>query len=577
MSMFKRFINLYIFILLSAIALLVFYKTLFFGFFSDDYHFLYITATQDSVWKYLFTNNIGETFGGSYGPLLNIFFTIQYKLFGSHAFWYHVVTLISYIVTAFVIYLFSTRISENKLVGFFSAILFLFLHNHVEAISWVAVQTHVFATLFFMLGLYVYYVYVVENKKWYYALSFIMMTISIFIKESAIMFLPILFLVELFFCKSPRRNSPPAPLLQKRGEKDVAPPSLSQERGWGGELRVRVLRMIPFALMVITFLLLRFSVVGYVVGYYANQDAGFDLISKIKMFVELSTNMIFSWPLRTLMSEWFFDHKIILGLCGLLILYITHFATKKYRKELWFLLLSYGLVSIPFVFLMYNPFNDSGERYTYLVSIFFVMYISLLLYGIFEKVTYGYICFISLICVLVAFSYIQLAPKLDNWQTAEELRDTIFKQFSLHEFKDNAFIVFVGLPDNVQGAEVMRNAIREALYFETNLGYIEGERLPFYIEPKKEDVFKPVLIIEKKSENIFRLVPKEKNGRVFTGFRTFEFPLVNTQMDQFQIYGNSGTGVTMTFSVEELEAYKEQGKEVVLAYFDGKEMYFLSL
>ncbi|MBI2436829.1 MAG: glycosyltransferase family 39 protein [Candidatus Magasanikbacteria bacterium] len=586
MIFFKKHINIFIFSILAGIAFFVFYKTLFFGFFSDDYHFLYITATQDSVWKYLFTNNVGEAVGGSYGPMLNIFFTIQYKLFGSHAFWYHAVTLISYVVTAFVIYLFSTRISKNKLVGFFSAVLFIFLHNHVEAISWIAVQTHIFATLFFMLGLYLYYVYVLEHRKWFYALAFIIMTISIFTKESAIMFLPILFLIEIFFCKSSRRNSPPAPLcstersqrsLQKRGEKEVVPPSLSQERGLGGELHVRVLRMIPFALMIIIFLVARFSVVGYVAGYYANQDAGLDLLTKAKMFVELSVNMIFSWPLRTLMSEWFFDHKIILGLCGLLILFVTHFASKKYRKQLWFLLLSYGLASLPFIFLMYNPFNDSGERYAYLVSIFFVMYVSLLLYGIFEKVTYGRIYFSILMIIFISFSYVQLSPKLGHWQAAGDVRDAIFNQFSLHDFKNNDFIVFVGLPDNMEGAEVMRNAIWEALYFESNLGYISGERLPFYIEPKREDVFKSVLTIEKKTENIVRLVPIKENDRVFTGFRTFEFPLVHTQMDNFQIYGNSGTGVTMTFDQDELEKYREQGKEVVLAYFDGKEMNFIRL
>ena len=44
------------------------------GFLSDDYHSLWVTTHQSSVWHYFLTNIIGTRVGSAYGPIFNLFF-----------------------------------------------------------------------------------------------------------------------------------------------------------------------------------------------------------------------------------------------------------------------------------------------------------------------------------------------------------------------------------------------------------------------------------------------------------------------------------------------------------------------
>ena len=87
-----------------AVTLLVYYKTIFLGFFSDDYHFLSVISNADNVWHFFLSNNVGESFGGSYGPVLDVLWFFQYHLFGMHAWMYHIVVLLAYAATAYMVH-----------------------------------------------------------------------------------------------------------------------------------------------------------------------------------------------------------------------------------------------------------------------------------------------------------------------------------------------------------------------------------------------------------------------------------------------------------------------------------------
>ncbi|OGH90870.1 MAG: hypothetical protein A2479_03870 [Candidatus Magasanikbacteria bacterium RIFOXYC2_FULL_39_8] len=548
--------NIFVFLLLCCITFILWMPTLKLGFFSDDYHFLYVTSLQDNVWNYFVTNNVGEATGGSYGPIFNILFTLQYYVFHTWAFGFHVVTLLVYVLTAYMIYRFVYEIVGKKLIGFVSAFLFITLHNHVEAVSWVAVQPHIWATFFFVLGIYAYYIFVLKHSRIAYGVSLLSLGLSLFTKETAIMFPLVLCLMELFFSKYE--------ILLKR-------------------IYHICIRLIPYGIVGLSFLYLRYRIVGYVFGYYSGgQIEGTDffsyMIMRAKMFVEITTNMFVSSPYRQVVALWFGDHKVVLAIICVGILIMTHMVHRMYRKQLWFLLLSYICMSVPFLSLTYNSAHNGGERYAYVLSIFFVMYMTLLLKAITQDRRAGNIIYGAGIVILVCSSLAFLPQKLNAWNQSADVRDRIFDQITSHGYENTEIVdyfVFAGLPDNVLGAECMRNAVKEALYFETPFGYISGERIPMYTIPHGiQDV---AYITYKKEDTIYVLSPLNLyNGRIFTGFRTYTSDVVSqAYLGNFWVVDNSGESISVAFDAEDIQMYRDRGYYLTLVYFDGKDVQFV--
>ncbi|PLX26519.1 hypothetical protein C0581_04270 [Candidatus Parcubacteria bacterium] len=544
--------ELFIFLLLLGVTFLLWLPTLSFGFFSDDYHFLYITSQQTSVWKYFLTNNVGELSGGSYGPVLNVIFTLQYMLFEAEAFWYHVVSLLAYTGIAYTLYTLVKKITRKNTLGFVSGFLFLLLQNHVEAISWVAVQPHVFASLFFVLGLYLYYQFTSTKNVWRYIVSLLFFSLSIFTKETAIMFPCVLILVELFF-----------------GDRGRFAPTV-----W----RI-VKRMIPVSLVFGLFLSLRYSIVGYVAGYYAQESLGFSLIPKIKMFVELTVSMFVSSPYRQIVSGWFFEHKTLLVLVIVGVFILTHYAHKNYRKVLWFLLSSYVVISIPFLSLVFNPSHDGGERYAFLLSFFGISYVATLIYALTKDRKAGNIIFLFCITIFAFSSLSMLNPKLNYWRVSAQTQNNIFEDIRAYDYENTEFadyILFVGLPDNISGAELMRNAVKEAIYFETDFGFISGERIPVYTEFDTVELGQKSIDIEKSDDQYtYHITPLKAGERAFTGFKEYSFNLGVVTLDNFIYEGHSGDRITIVFEGDKLEEFQGMGYVPVIAYFDGKNMQFV--
>ncbi|MFA6427797.1 MAG: hypothetical protein WCW16_05175 [Candidatus Magasanikbacteria bacterium] len=543
--------NILVFLLLLGVVFSLYYRSLFFGFLSDDYHFLYITSLQDSVLKYFNTNNVGEASGGSYGPVWNVLFTIEYLLFHLNAVFYHLVSLILYTLTAFIIYLWLTKLSHSKIIGFISSVLFIILPGHIESVSWIAVQPHVFATFFAVLALYFYYEFIETKKKNLLFVSVCAYVLSVFTKETAIMLPFVVLLMECFF-----------------GRWD----------GILGTFKRLVIRLLPFGLFTLLFVWLRYRIVGYVFGYYAGQGESIGLVAKLKTFVEIATSHVISYPYRQSVSEWFFRHDMLFVLSILAILGIMIFVMhKEYRKIAWFLLGAYVILSYPFLSLQLNPVNNEGERYGYFVSIFFVMWVGVVLYGVFIRVTYGKWITWGIVAVASIFLLYQIPSKLHDYTLASRVRDQILDDFRSFNFKNNYYTLIVGLPDNVAGAPVFRNAIKEAVYLTSDRGFFLGERIPLYTELGKSRVGKNILALEQ-NEYSYQLVPiNNLDKSIFTGFATYKHELANFSMENFVRLGFKGEGITIDVRDDVLKTYTEQEKQIILAFFDGEKMNFFEV
>ncbi len=533
------------FCILFVLTFVLYYQTLFFGFFSDDYHFLYVMSQTDSMWKFFLTNNVGGMVGGSYGPVLDVLWGIQYRLFDIQAIWYHVVLLSAYAVTAWFIYLFIYRLSNIYYISFIGGLLFLVLQNHTSAVSWISVMPHVWATLFFVIAWYGYYRYVTKQISWWYVISFVSILLSLFTKEIAILFPLIFVLTEIVF-----------------GDRKIISIIKHQSIfivGW------------------ILYIVIRRSMVGYVAGYYAS-DIGWTLMPKIHMFVELTLSMGLSSPYRQMMTEWSMNNIVIWTIIGIMIMAIVIYTSGVYRRIVGWLIGVYILLSIPFVNLAFDQTSDSGERYGYILSVIFIMILVIWLYAMSTRVSWGRVWFIIVIVIMMIGGFAQMYGKHAMWQHSGELRDRVLFDIQTADIQNDDYIIFIGTGDNIAGVEHMRNAIREMIDLETDKGYVDGDRIPLYVEPRavisdSGSIYETVELRHIDTWS-YELIPRSSGVRMFTGFPVYEHESGTYELKNFQHYDHSGTSIYMTLNQEFL---RTQDSRVILAYFDGAHMQFVTI
>ena len=534
--------------LLVFLVFVFFYPTIHFGFFSDDYHFLYITSRQSNVLNYFLTNNIGGDIGGTYGPMLNIIFTAEYKLFGFHYFFYHIFGLVIYALTAFFVFLFAKNISNNKMVAWVSALLFIFLQNHASTISWVAIQPHLLATFFFVLFLYFYHRFIISSKNLFYILALFSIVFSLFIKEIAITFPALVVLIDLFFS-------------QKESIK-------------GTILRVSK-RLSVFVLVFILYLLIRYGVVGYVVGYYGSEHLSLNFLPKLKMFVDIVLSMFVYSPYRQTFKEILFKYPYILGFLFFFITLVTWFVSKKYKdKVLWFSFLSFFITVLPFLNVNFSFYSDEGERYAYLVSVFFVIFLAQFFHLLFSKLKISTILYFSFVGLFVGVSLFEYFHKEDYWVKSALIRDNMLNEFAekLDKSKNNYFI-FLAMPDNFSGAQLTRNGVLDMFKLENNFFGMSGERVTIYTLPTKFDYGQKILDFSMNDDFSLSMEAKVKE-HVFTGEIYYFSYYGKFSLENYNKVVSIGESVVANLSKERIE---KSPYDIQLVYFDGQRLNFVAL
>ncbi len=536
-------------LLFGGVVCSLFYRTITLGFFSDDYHFLHVTAMGKPLWLYFFTNNVGEAHGGSYGPVLNLLWSFQYTLFGLHSVFYHIVVLIVFVATAYLVERIIFLLTKDKTSALASAFIFLLLPVHVGSIAWIAVAPHIWATLFFLVSIYAYLRYKEEKKKIWYVGALVSLAFSVFTKESAIMYPVIFFLIEVRYQWKETKTS-------------------------GKKIFEIVRNLVPFAVVGILYLLARYHIVGYIFGYYGG-GTGRTIFDKLRMFTELSVNMLFTSPYRQMTADFLSNHKVwyVFGMVMFIALYLSY---KKFRFTRLGLLISYVVLSIPFVSLMYHPHNDSGDRYAYLLSAIVAGMIGLFLVEAWrQSKTFMRGTISVLVLTAFIFSLVQINHVTKYWIKSAVVRERILNGVSAMDISKKDFVFFVGIPDNLSGAELFRNAIREAIDLETDKGYIEGIRIPIYSELSEARLNKELYRLSPSSTNAhsFQLVPSDTTDpRVFTGFPVWVDEFGTSTLHNFILEGSTGDSVTLEFKKEILAQLREKYDRIVLIYFDGLEL-----
>lgn len=136
---------------------------------------------------------------GYYRPLLNLSYSLDYKIWGLLGPGFRITNLIMHIISCFFLFSLYRLFIHNKNIALMLVLFFALHPVNTETVSWVTSRNNILVTLFGILSLF-YYIKAYKNRKYYeYILSIIFFALSIFSKEFGLMLLPIFFLYQRIF------------------------------------------------------------------------------------------------------------------------------------------------------------------------------------------------------------------------------------------------------------------------------------------------------------------------------------------------------------------------------------------
>ncbi|HEV2386994.1 MAG TPA: tetratricopeptide repeat protein [Candidatus Acidoferrales bacterium] len=142
-----------------------------------------------SVWFYL-----GAQHDQYYRPLKLALYSVEYRLFHFHPFYWHLVNVVFYAATVVVVYwlvrdMASRHGGQAAELGFWTALFFAFHPVHVEVVAWVAAGNDLLCGLALLLALWLYHrARAGSGALWQYGLSVALFSAGLFFKEVALTF-----------------------------------------------------------------------------------------------------------------------------------------------------------------------------------------------------------------------------------------------------------------------------------------------------------------------------------------------------------------------------------------------------
>lgn len=152
------------------------------GFAFQEFHY-YVHATANGFYDVInqvigFSANASE-----YRPINHyIFFLVNRSIFGDNPSVFHLVILLLNCVNGLLIYIFISKISKSKLIGFFSV--FIFFTRVAILRSFYATHLSPPKFCFFLLLTFIFYLKSEENKKLFLPLSVIAYVLAMFTRET---------------------------------------------------------------------------------------------------------------------------------------------------------------------------------------------------------------------------------------------------------------------------------------------------------------------------------------------------------------------------------------------------------
>lgn len=448
-----------------VLSLLVYYPALSTYFVSDDWHWLLIARDTHISGQIFLTNYEGNNFGGSYNPLLVLFFKLFFKFFGTHYVGYHLVSILLQAINTFLVFLLArivlalAKVSSSDKWATVAAVSFLVWPIHVETVYWISAWPHLWTTLFYLLSLLSYFHWRQSSKVKFFLLSLIFFSLALLTKEVAIS-LPFIILVwEAYFYS-----------IHKFTEKNI----------------IRKFLFSFYFLLLGIFMFIRYVAIGLLFGYYGQHDLQVSFTAWIGNLASFFNEFVSASLLRVIFFKGYYhylDSVVIITLVALALYF--YYLLKKKQYFVFTVFISTLLALAPMLVVGLHHTTFAGDRYMYLPLSFFVLWVILIL----AQAKWSYKVKAGLFIVWLLFSLAVIEQKSYWWREGSSLGKQIVASYQDLKINPGQILVSIGLPDNLSGAEVFRNNLGQALIFTYPDIAPEVLPLPVYVHvnPKNKD------------------------------------------------------------------------------------------
>lgn len=194
-SLSARWRNAYMFVPV-ALAFLTAINTLWNGFASDDQQQVLNSpfikdlsnlpeAFTTSVWTFGATD-IKYAVDSFYRPIFNVLFTINYALFGTAPWGWHLMNVLIHCAVALLVFVVMNEFTGRKWVALIAAVLFAVHPAHAESVAWVSGITDPLVALFLLPAFYYYLLYRKSERKSLLTIALVFYFLALLSKETAI-------------------------------------------------------------------------------------------------------------------------------------------------------------------------------------------------------------------------------------------------------------------------------------------------------------------------------------------------------------------------------------------------------
>jgi hypothetical protein len=166
-------------------------------FFSDDFTWLWHGAKINLNLYNVLTFRMSSF----YSPMLNLFYTVMYKIFGFFAPAYFAFGILVHIANSLLAALIAWQLSRSKRIAAVTGLLFVLAGAAFEPLVWIGANMHSIAALFVFLGIASYLAFLNGGKNIYLLLSFLAAALAIGSKEIAAIFPLLLAAILIIFWK----------------------------------------------------------------------------------------------------------------------------------------------------------------------------------------------------------------------------------------------------------------------------------------------------------------------------------------------------------------------------------------
>ncbi|EDZ97040.1 hypothetical protein AmaxDRAFT_0068 [Limnospira maxima CS-328] len=426
-------------------------------FLSDDFNWIYQIKTRGvfGVWT-----TPPDVF---FRPLISLTLFADYQLWELNPLGYHLTNLFFHGLNAFLVYAMSRLLFRGadlagKLINIFSLVsgfIFIILHSHVEAVTWISARSDLVATCFGLAAFCGYLKYKETDNNRLFFISYILFFLGLLSKESVIIYPELVLLYELY--------------------------NYLNKNNYINLLKILYLPLMYASVLPIYLGLRYLGIRQFLGGYGSGVHTNFNL-DIIQRGLASSLRIIIP-PLPNIPEEnWVIFFAIFMTIiCTFVVVCLCRQGVYILIAKLAILLLGlFGTSLLPVINIRISLSNTEGERLLYLPSAFLVILLVLVI-GV-SLARFRVLLAIQFMIISIILSY-YLYSFNQNWNLAGNIAKQVIE--SIDQEIQGRRMFLINIPDNLNGVYIYRNGLYAAgqLFAESEIELLNNATFNNLINP----------------------------------------------------------------------------------------------